>query len=140
MVILWWTPCSSCRAVHSASLKLLHPFICVVVMVGRFVLSSILCGWSSVASFHDRCAWAAGQTGLGGRDSSGSWVTCIHQQAGHIQVGHTQVTHVQAHGGGISSGPISSAWQEWQVCIQWHHLLVCVCVCVPVKPTRGNTT
>ena len=109
----------------------------IITQVGGCI-TSIFIGWSSVASFHDRCAWAAGQTGLGGKQASSSQAPPGHIQAhpsGHM--GQASITRARNPGRSVST--ILQHLTIIQLAMAGR-VMSCVCVCVPVKPTRGNTT
>ena len=73
LVILWWTPGSSCRAVHSASLK-----FCRSCLSSLGHVSFI---WSFTCVLVDRCAWAAGQTGRVGQGGRGTNTSAAQQSS-----------------------------------------------------------
>ena len=127
MVILWWTPCSSCRAVHSASLKLSRS------SGGTYF------GWLLVV--HGKHEGVLGQQAIKGGEkqatnpqhpaSSSNTSSCrlVHLSRGQ---GHRQPVLV-AH-------LLSMAYLNLAVDGRVIQVAYLVCVCVPVKPTRGNTT
>ena len=86
MVILWWTPCSSCRAVHSASLKLSHGSLVqqVILVMAAIHLVVTSSGWGCLHSTRSHgCAWAAGQTDRVTKPPTHQQVTRSIQQHPH---------------------------------------------------------
>jgi hypothetical protein len=123
LLILWWSADSSCHTWHSAILKL-NPRVTCIRSHGSFPTRSsrlvsqvqhicqVTRSGCIIARVKDRSTLCAGQS-HGRRVRSIMW-----SGPGHL-------VHCVVMCGVVV------------VAVEWH---VLVCVCVPVKPTRGNTT